>query len=83
MATGAGFHGIEVRAEGVDEPRAVQEALSTVMNTLRGVVARYQDMVVKDPELTSKLEMGFRFASYLLPGVLYVCTCVHVCVDMY
>ena len=31
---------------------------------------RYQELIVKDPELASRLESGFRLASYLVPGLV-------------
>ena len=31
---------------------------------------RYQEVIVRDPELAGRLESGFRLASYLVPGLL-------------
>ena len=46
----------------------LKTALSTVLSALRSAAGRYCDMVVKDPDLTSKLESAFRLTSYILPG---------------
>ena len=48
----------------------LKTALSTVLTALRSGASRYCDMVVKDPDLTSKLESAFRLTSYILPGAL-------------
>lgn len=31
---------------------------------------RYQEVIVRDPELAGRLESGFRLASYLVPGMV-------------
>ena len=31
---------------------------------------RYQELIVRDPELAGRLESGFRLASYLVPGLV-------------
>ena len=43
-------------------------AISRLLRPLRQLLARYEDMVVRDPDFTSKLESGLRLASYLVPG---------------
>ena len=48
----------------------LKTTLSTVLSALRSAAERYCDMVVKDPDLTSKLESAFRLTSYILPGAL-------------
>ena len=48
----------------------LKTALSAVLAALRNGANRYCDMVVKDPDLTSKLESAFRLTSYILPGAL-------------
>ena len=48
----------------------LKTALSTLLSALRSGAGRYCDMVVKDPDLTSKLESAFRLTSYILPGAL-------------
>ena len=42
--------------------------IARAVSALRAAMARYQDMVVKDPDFASKLETGLRFVSYLVPG---------------
>ena len=39
---------------------------------LRELSERYQEMVVKDPEFTSKIETVLRLASYIIPGALQI-----------
>ena len=39
---------------------------------LRELAGRYQEMVVKDPEFTSKIETVLRLASYVIPGALQI-----------
>lgn len=34
------------------------------------LVRRYEELIVRDPELASRLESGLRLASYLVPGRL-------------
>ena len=46
----------------------LKTALSAVLSAIRSGADRYCDMVVKDPDLTSKLESAFRLTSYILPG---------------
>ena len=48
---------------------------STLKSTLRQCIAvigqagaRYEDLIVKDPDFTSKLETVLRVASYIIPG---------------
>ena len=48
----------------------VKTALSAVLSALRTGADKYCDMVVKDPDLTSKLESAFRLTSYIVPGEL-------------
>lgn len=38
---------------------------------LRQAAARYEDMIVKDPDFTSKLESALKVASFLIPGAHY------------
>lgn len=39
---------------------------------LRELAGRYKEMVVKDPEFTSKIETVLRLASYVIPGALQI-----------
>lgn len=48
----------------------LKAALSTAITVLRSGAGKYCDMVVKDPDLTSKLESAFRLTSYVVPGAL-------------
>lgn len=41
---------------------------SSSLELLSEALEKYQNMVVRDPDLTSKLECAFRFASYIIPG---------------
>lgn len=41
------------------------------LSLLRQVASKYEDTVVRDPELTSKLEYALRIASYIIPGAHY------------
>ncbi len=43
-------------------------SVSRVSAALCELVGRYEEMVVKDPSLTAKLESALRLASYILPG---------------
>ncbi len=43
-------------------------SVSRVAAALRELVGKYEDMVVKDPALTSRIESALRLASYILPG---------------
>ena len=53
------------------EPRATGAAVfARTLAALRELTGRYEDMIVADPDFTSKLESGLRLASYLLPGGL-------------
>lgn len=60
---------LEVVSEG-ESGVQLKTALSAALSALRSGAERYCDMVVKDPDLTSKLESAFRLTSYVLPGVL-------------
>ena len=35
---------------------------------LRQLAAKYEDVVVKDPDFTSQLESTLKVASYIIPG---------------
>ena len=63
---------IDLVQAGAGESALVQlkSALSTALTVLRSGAGKYCDMVVKDPDLTSKLESAFRLTSYVLPGAL-------------
>ena len=63
---------IDVTPAGAGENALVQlkTALSTALTVLRSGAGKYCDMVVKDPDLTSKLESAFRLTSYVVPGAL-------------
>ena len=63
---------IDVTQPGAGETGLMQlkTALSTVVSALRSGAGKYCDMVVKDPDLTSKLESAFRLTSYIIPGAL-------------
>ena len=61
---------IELSATGGENGVQLKSALSTLLSALRNGASRYCDMVVKDPDLTSKLESAFRLTSYILPGAL-------------
>ena len=63
---------IDATQAGAGENALVQlkTALSTALTVLRSGAGKYCDMVVKDPDLTSKLESAFRLTSYVVPGAL-------------
>lgn len=61
--------------EGRSGPRnenALKSSLRQSLALLRHAAARYEDMIVKDPEFTSKLETVLRVASYIIPGAHYL-----------
>lgn len=66
LQTGARRSSIDTGVNGLQ----LKTALSTMLTALRNGASRYCDMVVKDPDLTSKLESAFRLTSYILPGAL-------------
>ena len=39
---------------------------------LRQAAAKYEDMIVKDPNFTSNLESALKVASYIIPGAHYL-----------
>ena len=41
---------------------------SAPLKTLWEAIERYQELVVRDPNFTSKLEAAFRIGSYIVPG---------------
>ena len=51
------------------------EAATRVLEVLRELVGRYEDLIVKDPDIASKIESVLRLVSYLVPGTQGV-TCV-------
>ena len=53
-------------------PLVSPDAAARVLQVLRQLAGRYEEMVVKDPELTSKIESALRVASYLIPGARQV-----------
>ena len=63
---------IDAMQAGARENALVQlkTALSTALTVLHSGAGKYCDMVVKDPDLTSKLESAFRLTSYIVPGAL-------------
>ena len=69
----------DARRSPIDMPQAgagenvlvqLKATLSTALTVLRSGAGEYCDMVVKGPDLTSKLESAFRLTSYVLPGAL-------------
>ena len=44
------------------------EAATRVLEVLRELVGRYEDLIVKDPDVASKIESALRLVSYLVPG---------------
>ncbi len=46
------------------------QAWPAPLQALWEAVERYQEMVVKDPNLASKLETVFRVGSYIIPGTI-------------
>ena len=49
---------------------AVTGQAKRVCTRLLELARRYQEVIVRDPELAGRLESGFRLASYLVPGLL-------------
>lgn len=47
---------------------SAQATLQRLLATCGELVEKYQQMTVRDPELTYKLETGLRVLSYLFPG---------------
>lgn len=43
-------------------------SLRQCVSMVRRAAANYEDMIVKDPQFTSKLETALRIASYIIPG---------------
>lgn len=62
MATDFDDTAAQLEAEGNDG------ILSASLKAVWEAVEKYQEMVVRDPELTSKLEAAFRVASFIIPG---------------
>ena len=63
MATDFGDTAAQLEAEGNNG------LWSASLKAVWEVLEKYQEMVVRDPELTSKLEAAFRVASYIIPGI--------------
>lgn len=42
--------------------------VTRTLAVLREVAGRYEEMVVKDAEMTAKIESALRLASYIVPG---------------
>lgn len=80
--------GVCKKVGGADQPRAYMEmegprqesalksSLRKSMAMLRQAAAKYEEVIVKDPDFTSKLETVLRVASYILPGAHYLGCCV-------
>lgn len=49
-----------------------RSSLRRSMAVLRQAAAKYEEVIVKDPDFTSKLETVLRVASYILPGAHYL-----------
>ncbi len=59
-------------AEGSRRENAFKSTLRQSLSLLCQAAARYEDMIVKDPDFTSKLETVLRVASYIIPGAHYL-----------
>ncbi len=51
-----------------DETQIQAQAWPAPLRMLWEALERYQEMVVRDPNLASKLEAAFRVGSYIIPG---------------
>lgn len=47
---------------------SAQAALQRLVTTCTEFIDKYQQLIVRDPDLTYKLETGLRVVSYLFPG---------------
>ena len=56
------------RAQPVPLPTGIGASLSRGLALLRRLRERYEETVVKNPELISKIESVLKMASYLVPG---------------
>ena len=68
----AGRHPVFEFPAAAQVPTRFPDAAARVLQVLRQLAGRYEEMVVKDPELTSKIESALRVASYLIPGARQV-----------
>lgn len=64
----AGRHPVFEFPAAAQVPTRLPDAAVRVLSVVRQLAGRYEEMVVKDPELTSKIESALRVASYLIPG---------------
>ena len=44
--------------------------LSDFVTAFRNLITRYEDAVVKDPSLATRVETGLKLISYMMPGLL-------------
>lgn len=63
---------------------SAQATLQRLLTTCGEFVEKYQQLTVRDPELTYKLETGLRVVSYLFPGgrILEFVGTAHLAIEM-
>ena len=44
--------------------------LSDFVTAFRNLITRYEDAVVKDPSLATRVETGLKLISYMMPGLI-------------
>ena len=59
---------MELASSSSEESGFSRIALRRSASTLGQISAKYGDVIVKDPDFTSKLESALKVASYLIPG---------------